>query len=310
MKNNGGNTALVCTFILILAAAALCVQAEFAGAAVLCASAMLTAVSALHCRREIARMQERMKALEEATDLRVQKERDKASAALAEAKEKILHYHALISHGLRIPLSIIMGYADILTGRMVPDEATRDEYVRKMCEKAAYMNELLSYSLLEMRYDTGTFSSLHKRFELLSTLRGVTDAMRDPAAAAGVAIRLVSERDEIFVRGAAPGLSKVFYNIIENALKYMGRPGSLNITVALLAEGEAFIVFKDDGLGLSAEETTRILEQNYQGKNARDGNGLGLWIAKVEVESHGGTIDVRSGEGKGMGVYITLPADE
>jgi light-regulated signal transduction histidine kinase (bacteriophytochrome) len=59
-------------------------------------------------------------------------------------------------------------------------------------------------------------------------------------------------------------------------------PASLPIGVLAPDEGEALIVFKDDGLG--------------------------LWIAKVEAESHGGTIDVRSDEGKGLGVYITLPA--
>jgi signal transduction histidine kinase len=141
-------------------------------------------------------------------------------------------------------------------------------------------------------------------------LRGVIDAMSDMARAAGVEIRFVSDRSEIFMCGNAIGLSKVFYNIIENALKYAGEPGILNITVALIADGEALIVFKDDGPGVSEEDAHRVFERNYQGANALGGDGLGLWIAKTEVESHGGSVVAKSGEGNGMGVYITLSATD
>ncbi|MDR1246637.1 MAG: HAMP domain-containing histidine kinase [Clostridiales Family XIII bacterium] len=298
------NMVLICAFVLFAFAILLCAQGNFTGASALFCAAAATVASALYCRRELSKVKKE----KDAAEARALLEQENASAALSEAKDKILSYHSLISHGLRIPISVIMGYADILMGKMVADEAVRDEYLRKMCEKAAYMNELLTYSLLEMRYDTGTFSPAHKQFEIMSMLRGVTDAMGEMASAAGIDIRLVSEQREIFIRGNAIGLSKVFYNIIENAVKYMGGFGILNITAALLAEGEALIVFKDDGPGVSAEDATRIFERNYQGTNARGGDGLGLWIAKAEVESHGGSIEAKTGDGKGMGIYITLPA--
>jgi signal transduction histidine kinase len=266
--------------------------------------AFASAASALYFRRELAKLKKE----EDAAEARALLEQENASLALSEATEKILRYHSLISHGFRVPISVIMGYADILMGKMVADGAARDEYLRKMCERASYMNELLTYSLLEMRCDTGTFSPTHKQFEVLSVLRGVIDAMSDMARAAGVEIRFVSEPSEIFMRGNAIGLSKVFYNIVENALKYAGEPGTLNVTAALLAEEEALIVFKDDGPGVPSEDAPHIFERNYKGANARGGDGLGLWIAKTEIESHGGSIEAKSDEGKGMGVYITLPA--
>jgi signal transduction histidine kinase len=310
MNSNDGkfvfNTVFCCVLVLLVFAVVLCARRDFVGASALFCSAATAAASALYCRRELSKVK---KEREEA-GARVLLEQEKASAALSEAKEKILRYQSLISHGLRIPISVIMGYADILMGKMVADETARDEYLRKMCEKAAYMNDLLTYSLLEMRYTTGTFSPVHRQFEILSMLRGVADAMSGMASAAGVDIRLVSERREIFVKGNAIGLSKVFYNIIENALKYTDGAGTLNVTAALLAGGEALIVFKDDGPGIPDGDAAHIFERSYQGANARGGDGLGLWIAKVEVESHGGSIDVKSGEGKGTGIYITLPAAE
>ena len=87
----------------------------------------------------------------------------------------------------------------------------------------------------------------------------------------------------------------------------MHRRGSLVITISNIGD-DLFIVLKDNGEGLSSNETTRIFELNYQGSNRVSGNGLGLTQAKAIVEYYGGTIYAKSERGKGMGVYIQLPA--
>ncbi|MDR1605348.1 MAG: HAMP domain-containing histidine kinase [Gracilibacteraceae bacterium] len=235
-------------------------------------------------------------------------ERQRAEAELAEAKEKILRCYGLISHGLRVPISIIMGYADILLGKMIADESVRDEYLRKMGDKAAYINELLTYSLLDLKPDAELRSPARQPFELLGLLRGIAEAMKEIAERNEIMIYLVSEQEEIYVKGNSIGLSKAFYNIIENAMKYMGRPGSLNITASLLDE-EVFIAFKDDGAGIAEEEAEHLFDMNYQGSNARNGHGhgLGLWIVRTEVASHGGNVYAKSEKGAGLGIYIMLP---
>jgi signal transduction histidine kinase len=201
-----------------------------------------------------------------------------------------------------------MGYADILLGKMVSDESARDEYLHKMCEKAAYMNELLTYSLLELKPDAELRSPVRQPFDLLGLLRGIVEATRELAGRNEIVIQLVSEQDEIYIKGNSIGLSKAFYNIIENALKYMNQPGTLNITASLL-ENEVFVAFKDDGVGVTAEEAEHLFDMNYQGSNAQDGQGLGLWIVKTEVVSHGGNVYAKSEKGAGLGIYIILPAN-
>jgi signal transduction histidine kinase len=273
----------------------------FIAAAALVAAFLWQLVRRAKLRKDIAH-------LEELTRARICEESARAAAALDGANEKILRYHSLISHGLRIPISIIMGYADILTGKMVTDSGTRDEYLKKMCDKAAYMNEILTYSLIEMRNGADKALAVRKPFELLSLLRGAVDAVREMAAKHGVAIQLVSEKEEIPMSGNALGLSKAFYNIIENAFKYMGRPGNLNITAARLEDGDVFIAFKDDGEGMDEAELEHIFEMNYQGQNGKSGEGLGLWIVKTEVASHGGKVYAKGAPGAGVGVYIVLPS--
>jgi signal transduction histidine kinase len=296
------------SLILFIIAAACRIQDAAGAAPFFISGAALAAAALCQCANR-ARLKQYVASLEAATSKCVLEEHARAEAALTESHEKILRYHSLISHGLRIPISIIMGYADILTGKMVTDAGARDEYLHKMCEKAAYMNELLTYSLLEMQNREEKRSPVRKPFELLSLLRGILDAVREMAVKNGVAIQLVSDQDELFVQGNALTLSKAFYNIIENAFKYMGRPGSLNITVALLEDGEVFIAFKDDGLGMDEDSTEHIFEVRYQGQNRESGEGLGLWIVKTEVESHGGRVYAKSSKGAGMGIYIVLPVE-
>ena len=99
----------------------------------------------------------------------------------------------------------------------------------------------------------------------------------------------------------------LFRNIIDNSIKYMKRAGSLVITISTIGD-DIFIVLKDTGEGLNEDETKHIFELNFQGSNRISGNGLGLAQAKAIVESYGGTIYAKSTEGKGMGIYIQLPA--
>ena len=68
------------------------------------------------------------------------------------------------------------------------------------------------------------------------------------------------------------------------------------------------VTVKETGGGISPEDLPHIWERYYKGKHAETGTGLGLFICKFIVESHGGTIGVESEEGKGTAFTFTLPA--
>lgn len=296
----------------IAAAAALLVTAGLALAglawhalAFLFAAAALSAAARLHhnaCAAKDLEVEEaKLRARSEA-----EAAQERENAAREKAREDILRFHSLISHGMRIPISIIIGYGDLIRDGLVTDEEVKDEYMRKICDKAAYMNDLLAHVLLDMRFETQMSEIIKQPIDLIALLGKVSDELESIAGKSGVAIQVVSDREQLFVDGDAIGLTKAFYNIIENSLKYMGRRGAINIT-ASVAGDEAIIVFKDDGLGLPTDEASRIFELDYQGSNRRAGNGLGLYVVKTEIQAHGGTVHAKSGPGRGMGIYITLP---
>lgn len=141
---------------------------------------------------------------------------------------------------------------------------------------------------------------------VIEVAKGVSREFKEEAIRAGVQI-MISEGDSDLLVKADPNMLRIlFRNIVDNAIKYMNRHGSLVITVSSI-EDDIFIVCKDTGEGLPSEETNHIFELNYQGSNRISGNGLGLYQAKAIVTYYGGTIYAKSTPGKGMGIYIQLP---
>lgn len=142
--------------------------------------------------------------------------------------------------------------------------------------------------------------------DLIRTVRNVIGEFTPFSKQAGIQIHISSTEESLALMADTERIRILFRNIIDNSIKYMKRPGSLTITISTLGD-DVFIVLKDDGEGLPAEETTHVFEMNFQGSNRVSGNGLGLTQAKVIVEAYGGTIYAKSSQGKGMGIYIQIP---
>jgi signal transduction histidine kinase len=102
-------------------------------------------------------------------------------------------------------------------------------------------------------------------------------------------------------------LSRAITNIVENALHAMPGHGSLTVT-ADAVDGRVRLSFADTGTGMDAEALRRVFEPYFSTKAT--GTGLGLTIAKRNVELSGGTILVRSAAGKGTIVTIELPVNK
>lgn len=103
-------------------------------------------------------------------------------------------------------------------------------------------------------------------------------------------------------------ITQLFTILLDNAIKYMGRPGTIRIEGDCIGQ-HARIIFSDDGVGIPKEDIPNVFTRFYRVDKSRTGqqggSGLGLAIAKWIVEAHGGKITLKSGEGKGV-VYTIL----
>ena len=102
-------------------------------------------------------------------------------------------------------------------------------------------------------------------------------------------------------------IRQVFANLLDNAVKYTPRDGTVNIRVAC-RNGEASVIFRDTGIGIPLEEQNKIWTRLYRGDKSRSqrGLGLGLSLVKAVVEAHGGSVEVHSEPDKGAEFIVRL----
>lgn len=214
-------------------------------------------------------------------------------------------FRSTLSHSLRMPVAIIQGYADLLTSGVISDQQTAKEYLEKISQRCQFMTETMSRQFSAA--DTIDASKLaYTDLDLVALVRQAASDMQSAAQEQGVRIQVVSAEDALPMRGDAYLLNRVLFNLLENALKYMGRPGAITIRIRR-QENEVSLLVQDDGMGLSPDETTRIFEASYQGSNHTGGQGYGLYLVRQAIAAHGGTVSAQSAPGRGMGITMTLP---
>lgn len=248
--------------------------------------------------------------------LRIQQEDLSNTKAQAAAREQELNeaqveeetrLRSTISHQLRMPLSIIQGYAELLLQDDIGQEQ-RQEYVEKILQRTKSMNDVLSHQMLASQ-ERALNSPESNRLDLVSLVEQIVKDLSNTMANRGIVIQSLSTQEHLWVQADPNALGKIFYNLAENAGKYMGREGL--ITVRITQPGrQAQVVFQDDGMGLAEEETAHIFDLNYQGSNGKEGQGHGLYLVKRSILAQGGTISASSRPGQGMSITFTLPLAE
>ena len=225
---------------------------------------------------------------------------------------------ANVSHELRTPLTALVGFIDTLRGAAREDPAARDRFLAIMEREAARMIRLVNDLLSLSRVEAEERRRPEETVELIGLLRTALVTHREPAAAAGVTLELDAGPDAVWIRADGDQLTQVFYNLIENGLKYGASGKSLTVRVREVAHEPVLrspavqIEFIDRGEGIDALHLPRITERFYRVDTHRSrekgGTGLGLAIVKHIVNRHRGRLRIESERGKGSNFIVILPA--
>lgn len=237
--------------------------------------------------------------------------RDEAMAA-SRAKDEFL---AALSHELRTPLNPVL----LLASEAAHDPAYPPD-IRQIfatIEKNVMHESRLIDDLLDVtRIAAGKLSLQLKPTDVDAALREALETLRGRATEKHLHLHVDLAAGEARVLGDNTRLQQIFTNVIGNAMKFTPTAGSVAVTSRLDRAGEQLVVeVSDSGLGLTADELSRIFERFSQGDHARQGRqspfgglGLGLTISKSLVELHGGKIEASSaGAGRGATFRIHLP---
>ncbi len=214
-----------------------------------------------------------------------------------------------LSHELRTPLASLKALAETLQDGALDDPPAARRFVDRMQTEVDALTQMVNELLELSRIESGRLILDLKPVAAYELLFSASERMRLQAERAGLNLHVINEDDNLKVRADAARLEQVLVNLIHNAVKFT-KPGG---EIALLAEtGEGGVRFavRDNGVGISADDLSRIFERFYKSDRSRagGGTGLGLSIARHIVEAHGGKIWAQSREGDGSIFFFTIPS--
>ena len=193
-----------------------------------------------------------------------------------------------VSHDIRTPLTAICGYIDMM--KKTDDPEKQERYLAIMKERADMMRqlteELLRYSVIVSGEEVMETETVFVNQILAESISSFYPALK--AKGIEPEISLTEKRIERELNKAA--LSRVFSNLLNNAVKYSG--GDLRITLGDTGE----IMFSNTAEGLSAVEVEQLFDRFYTVEAAHHSTGLGLSIARTLIERMGGTIGAEYSE--------------
>lgn len=225
-----------------------------------------------------------------------------------EAREELRReFTSNVSHELKTPLTTIYGISDMLVGGIVKQEDIPG-FAKNIRDEAGRMITLIQDILKLSQLDENTFTDQRERVDLYALAQSAAERLRPQADDKHVTISVTGERSEF--TGIASVLEEMIYNLIDNAVKYNKQGGRADVDVRSSGDNIVMTV-SDTGIGVPADCMDRIFERFYRADKSHSrkigGTGLGLSIVKHGVSLHGGTITVKSSEGRGTEFTMTLP---
>lgn len=219
---------------------------------------------------------------------------------------------ANVSHELRSPLTVIVGYLEALTDPDMDSQALRD-LVQRLQSPADRMQSLVEDLLLLTRLESAPVP-VEKDQQHVSVARIVEQIVKEvaPLASPNHEIKLdVQSRASIC--GTEKELFSAFSNLLSNAIRYSPEGGQITIGWQDCDGGAEFFVV-DQGVGIPTEHLTRLTERFYRvdlgSARVRGGTGLGLAIVKHVLKRHRSGLEVTSELGKGSRFACLFPEDQ
>ena len=213
------------------------------------------------------------------------------------------------SHELKTPLSTIKILIETLLYQEPMDEGMCREFLGDINKELDRLNSIINDQLTLASMDGGE-KPMDTSPTSLSDIVGEAMARLKPLARERGIEMEGQIAQGIVVNGDAMRLTQVVYNLVDNAIKYTPRSGSVHVELTK-KDKKAYVRVTDTGIGIPKEDQAHIFDRFYRVDKARSretgGTGLGLSIARQLARLHGGDITVTSKENEGSTFIVELP---
>ncbi len=234
----------------------------------------------------------------------------------AEAANRLKdEFLATLSHELRNPLNVVIGYSELLRRT---EDLNNPAFIARAAEvirrnamaQAQLVSDLLDLSRLQM----GKLAINQHPVSLLTIITDAIETVKADAELKNISLKLNASTDAFMVDGDPVRLGQIAWNLLNNAVKFTPPGGEITITLASEEDGAQFSI-ADTGQGIAPEFLPHVFEIFRQGdassSRRQGGLGIGLALVKQLVELHGGEVRAASdGIGRGARFSVWLPLHE
>lgn len=229
---------------------------------------------------------------------------------LTRSNSDLMHFASVVSHDLREPLRKIKIFNTLLRNDIEDNVNEKSKkYLHKVSQSAQRMENIIEGIL--------TYSTLDKTLQVIETIN-LNEVIEDIKIDLELIIRekgaILITSDLPQIQGAPILINQLFYNLIQNALKFSkaDQPPRVIITNSIItSDGHDFvqIKIKDNGIGIDAEFAEKIFKafERLHSKDQYEGNGLGLALCRKIAERHNGKISAAGEKDNGAEFTVTLP---
>jgi len=214
---------------------------------------------------------------------------------------------SMITHDIKVPLTVILGYTEMLTDPEPPPDQIPPDILTRIRESGETIHALVCNFLDLSRIEAGRMSIDPRPVDPAAILAHAVEHYGSSARRKGLTLELETEPLPPLLVDE-PQLDRVIANLLGNAIKYTPSGGRIMLSARLEGDDVA-LGFEDTGRGIPPDELPHLFEKYRRVREAKrtEGTGLGLFIAKTIVAAHGGDIRVESKVGSGSTFTILLP---
>lgn len=203
-------------------------------------------------------------------------------------------FSANVSHELKTPLTSIKGLAELQANDMVKAEDVK-LFGEKILKQSDRLLELIDHTIRLSKFDEDAIDPKKEIINLKFIADEVIEYLHSKIESKN--IKIINQVDDIDMYGNYQMIDELYFNLIDNAIKYNDENGYVRITTKLV-DDKILIEIVDNGHKISKSDIPRLFERFYRTDSSRDkktgGTGLGLAIVKHIVMYHNGVIDVES----------------
>jgi two-component system phosphate regulon sensor histidine kinase PhoR len=215
-----------------------------------------------------------------------------------------------ISHELRTPIASVKALAESLQEGALDDPSVAKDFLARIDAETDKLTQMVQELGELASIESGEAPLRKEPVSIAEVIEQAVQRLKAQADRAGLGMDVGMPGDLPRVTADRDRIEQVLVNLIHNAIKFTPTGG--NIRISAKSENSTVVIsVADSGVGIPADDLTRIFERFYKADKARSGGGtgLGLSISKHIVEAHGGRIWAESVEGQGSTFHLTLPLE-